>query len=109
MIEASREINGLISHQTRYYLSDLVLPAGRFNSAVRHHWGIENQLHWCLDMVFHEDRQRIRVGNGAENFATVRKMALQLLHRIADEESLKSRRKLAGWDDNYLLRILALI
>lgn len=108
MVEASREINGVISHQTRYYLSDLVLPAAHFNSAVRHHWGIENQLHWCLDMVFHEDQQRIRVGNGAENFATVRKMALQLLHRMDDKESLKSRRKLAGWDDNYLLKILTL-
>lgn len=108
MIEASREINGVMSHQTRYYLSDLVLPAGHFNSSVRHHWSIENQLHWCLDMVFHEDQQRIRVGNGAENFATVRKMALQLLHRMDDKESLKSRRKLAGWDDNYLLKILTL-
>lgn len=108
MVEASRQINGIISHQTRYYLSDLVLPAAHFNSVVRHHWGIENQLHWCLDMVFHEDQQRIRVGNGAENFATVRKMALQLLHRMDDKESLKSRRKLAGWDDNYLLKILTL-
>jgi predicted transposase YbfD/YdcC len=108
MIEASREINGVSTHQTRYYLSDLVLPAAHFNSAVRHHWGIENQLHWCLDMVFHEDQQRIRVGNGAENFATVRKMALQLLHRMDDKESLKSRRKLAGWDDNYLIKLLTL-
>lgn len=106
MIESSREINGIVRHQTRYYLSDLVLSAAHFNSAVRHHWGIENQLHWCLDMVFHEDQQRIRVGNGAENFATVRKMALQLLHRMDDKESLKSRRKLAGWDDNYLIKLL---
>ena len=57
-------------------------------------------------MVFHADQQRIRVGNGAENFATVRKMALQLLPRMDDKESLKSRRKLAGWDDQYLLKIL---
>ena len=83
-----------------------MLPAARFNSAVRHHWGVENQLHWCLDMVFHEDQQRIRAGNGAENFATVRKMALQLLHRVDDKESMKSRRKLAGWDEKYLFNIL---
>jgi len=57
-------------------------------------------------MVFHEDKQRIRVGNGAENFATVRKMALQLLHRVDDKESMKNRRKLAGWDEKYLLNIL---
>lgn len=108
LVEATREINGVISQQSRYYLSDLVLDAAAFNSAVRHHWGIENQLHWCLDMVFHEDQQRIRVGNGAENFATVRKLALQLLHRVDDKESMKSRRKLAGWDDKYLLNILTL-
>ena len=105
-VEASREINGVRSEQTRYYLSDLVLSAADFNAAVRHHWSIEKQLHWCLDMVFHEDRQRIRAGNGADNFATVRKMALQLLHRVDDKESLRSRRKLAGWDDSYLLNVL---
>ena len=109
MVEASREINGVSNQQTRYYLSNLVLPAANFNSSVRHHWGIENNLHWCLDMVFHEDQQRIRVGNGAENFATLRKLALQLLHRVDDKESMKSRRKSAGWDDKYLLNILTLI
>jgi hypothetical protein len=60
-------------------------------------------------MVFHKDQQRIWVGNGAEHFATLRKLALQLLHRIDDNESMKSRRKLAGWDDRYLLNILTLI
>ncbi|WP_293684365.1 ISAs1 family transposase, partial [Spirosoma sp. 48-14] len=94
LVEATREINGVISQQSRYYLSDLGLSPAAFNSAVRHHWGIENQLHWYLDMVFHEDQQRVRVGNGAENFATVRKLALQLLHRVDDKESMKSRRKL---------------
>lgn len=108
MIEAQREIDGVVSHQTRYYLSDTVLSASAFNKAVRHHWGIENQLHWCLDVAFLEDRQRIRLENGAENFATLRKLALQLLHRVEDKESLKSRRKLAGWDDNYLLNMLTL-
>lgn len=109
MIEARRDVNGHISEQTRYYLSDLVLSAASFNGLVRHHWSIENQLHWHLDMVFHEDRQRVREGNGAENFATVRKLALQTLHRVDDKESIKSRRKLAGWDNEYLLKVLAKI
>lgn len=109
MVEARREVNGQISEQTRYYVSDLVLSATGFNQAVRHHWSIENQLHWHLDMVFHEDQQRVREGNGAENFATLRKLALQALQRVEDKESIKSRRKLAGWDNNYLLKVLTAI
>lgn len=109
MVEARREMNGQISEQTRYYLSDLVLSAASFNQAVRHHWSIENQLHWHLDMVFHEDQQRVRTGNGAENFSTIRKLALQALHRVEDKESIKSRRKLAGWDNDYLLKVLTAI
>jgi predicted transposase YbfD/YdcC len=109
MIEARRDVNGQISEQTRYYLSDLALSAASFNRAVRHHWSIENQLHWHLDMTFHEDQQRVREGNGAENFATIRKLALQALHRVDDKESIKSRRKLAGWDNEYLLKVLTAI
>lgn len=60
-------------------------------------------------MVFHEDQQRVREGNGAENFATIRKLALQVLHRVEDKESIKSRRKLAGWDNDYLLKVLTAI
>lgn len=106
MIEAKRETEGKISEQTRYYLSDLALSPAAFNYHVRYHWSIENQLHWSLDMVFHEDQQRIRTGYGAENFATVRKLALRLLYRVDNGESIKSRRKSAGWDDNYLLQVL---
>lgn len=109
MVEAVREIGGQISQQMRYYLSDLVLSAAAFNSHVRHHWSIENQLHWHLEVAFHEDQQRVRTGNGAENFATVRKLALQALQRVDDKESIKSRRKLAGWDDGYLLKVLTTI
>ena len=106
MVEASRDINGQVSQRTRYYLSDLGLSFASFNQAVRHYWTIENQLHWHLDMVFGEDQQRVREGDGAENFATVRKLALQALHRVDDKESIKSRRKLAGWDNTYILKVL---
>lgn len=109
MIEASREVEGKVSEQTRFYLSDLAVTAQAFNQHVRQHWSIENQLHWSLDVVFLEDKQRVRVGNAAQNMATTRKLALQLLNRMNDKESLKSRRKMAGWDDHYLMEIVAKI
>ena len=80
-----------------------------FNHYIRNHWSIENNLHWQLDVTFREDLQRTRVGNAPENLAIVRKLALQLLNNLADKESIKSRRKLAGWNDQYLKQLLATI
>lgn len=108
MVVSSREVAGQVSQQTRYYLSDLALSAQAFNRYIRHHWGIENGLHWSLDVVFGEDRQRVRMGQAADNFATIRKLALQVLNRVDDKESIKNRRKRAGWDDNYMLNIVSL-
>ena len=106
LVEASREKHGQVGQQTRYYLSDLTLSPRAFNSHVRQHWGIENGLHWSLDVIFNEDRQRVRLGQGADNMATTRKLALQVLNRVEDKESIKNRRKRAGWDDNYLRLIV---
>jgi hypothetical protein len=64
-------------------------------------------LHWKLDVVFREDRQRTRLGNGPLNLATARKLALQALHQVQDANSTKNRRKMAGWDDEYLRAVLA--
>lgn len=108
MVEARREVDGKISEQTRYYLSDLSLSATGFNGYVRQHWSIENNLHWSLDVVFGEDRQRTRMGQAADNLSTTRKLALQVLNQMAGKESLKNRRKRAGWDDNYLLSVIGL-
>jgi predicted transposase YbfD/YdcC len=105
-IDSSRDIAGQLSHETRYYLSDLTSSGADFNRFVRHHWSIENRLHWKLDVVFGEDQQRVRLGNGATNMATARKMALQALNRLDDRESTKNRRKIAGWDNDYLETIL---
>ncbi|MGV3586271.1 MAG: transposase, partial [Adhaeribacter sp.] len=69
-------------------------------------WSIENRLHWRLDVIFREDNSRIRKGNAPQNMATARKIALQLLARVEYKESMKNRRKLAGWDDHYLLDVL---
>ena len=108
-VDASREINGRVTTQTRYYLSSLHAAAADFNGYVRRHWRIENRLHWQLDVVFREDRQRTRCDNGPLNLATARKLALQALTQATDAESTKNRRKMAGWDDEYLKIILALM
>ena len=106
MVEASREKDGQLEEQTRFYLSSLPATAAEFNRLIRPHWGIENNLHWMLDVVFREDQCRTRQGNAPENMATLRKIALQLLNQNTDKQSIKSRRKLAAWNDDYLLQLL---
>lgn len=93
----------------RYYISDMEATAKDFQKAIRSHWSIENKLHWTLDVAFGEDASRKRKGNAAQNFATLNKIALNLLK---NEKTLKlgvkSRRLKAGWDNNYLLKVLNL-
>ncbi len=106
MIEAEREKNGKVAQETRYYLSSLNESATEFNRLVRSHWSIENQLHWQLDVSFQEDQSRTRKNNAPENMSTLRKTALQALKQVKDKQSIKSRRKIAGWNDGYLIKIL---
>jgi len=106
MVESIREKAGKTTFEKRFYLTSLSLTAKEFNGFVRNHWSIENQLHWKLDVIFSEDLNRTRTGNAAENLSTTRKLALQLLNQAPDKESMKNKRKMAGWDDNYLLHIL---
>jgi predicted transposase YbfD/YdcC len=105
-IESHREKNGQTTVEHRLYLSSLEASAKFMLDLTRSHWGIENSLHWQLDVVFREDRQRIREGNGAQNMATLRKLALQLFHQAPDKESVKTRRKRAAWNDQYLITLL---
>jgi predicted transposase YbfD/YdcC len=107
IVESKREIKDKISFETRFYLSDLTLEPKEFNQYIRNHWSIENSLHWQLDVTFREDLQRTQTGNAPENLAIVRKLSLQLLNKINDKESIKSRRKLAGWNDQYLIKMLS--
>jgi len=107
IIESKREINDKISVETRFYLSDLALEPKAFNQYIRNHWSIENKLHWQLDVTFREDLQRTKTGNAPENLAIIRKLSLQLLNNVTDKESIKSRRKLAGWNDQYLTKLLS--
>ena len=101
--------NGKEDHstKTRFYISSAEFNAQEFGKCIRSHWSIENQLHWYLDVVFLEDRQRVREGNGPENMATTRKMALQLLMQHKTKgTSLKKLRKRATWNQNFLLEVL---
>lgn len=92
--------------ESRYYLSSLPGNAAEFAEAVRLHWGIENGLHWVLDVVFREDDARVRVGHAAENLALVRRLALQLLKQERRAKvGVKAKRLKAGWDEDYLLSV----
>jgi predicted transposase YbfD/YdcC len=111
MVEAERRLGAERSVQTRYYLLSRPLSAQAFGAVVRSHWGIENQVHWTLDMTFGEDQSRIRHGFAAENFVVLRHLALNLLRRQESKRrlSLKAKRLKAGWDDAYLLQVLRAI
>lgn len=106
-VEAERRLGAKHSVETRYYLLSTPLDAAAFGAAVRSHWGIENQVHWVLDMAFREDQSRIRAGHAAENVVVLRHLALNLLRHIpAKRLSIKAKRLKAGWDHAFLLQIL---
>ncbi|MEF2072791.1 ISAs1 family transposase, partial [Consotaella aegiceratis] len=91
---------------TRYFISSAALSAPKAAEAVRGHWAIENRLHWVLDVTFADDQSRLRKGHGAKNMAVVRHFALNLIRNATDKNSLKTRRKLAGWSTDYLAELL---
>ncbi len=106
-VEAERRSGEQLSRETRYYLLSRALSAGAFGAAVRSHWGIENQVHWVLDVTFGEDQSRVRARHAAENLAVLRYLALNLVRRLPKPRmSLKARRLAAGWDTDFLLQIL---
>ena len=106
MVETEVQRNGKIEREKRYYLSSAQLDAKTFARAVRDHWGIENRLHWVLDVVFHDDLARLRSGHGPENMAVVKHMAMNLVRKPKDRHSLKVRRKLANLNYHYLESLL---
>ncbi len=105
-VEAEVESGDRTTVSRRYYLCSAALDARAFARAVRAHWGVENCLHWVLDVVFHDDLARLRTGHGPENMAVVKHMALNLLNKTARTDSLKTRRKRAGWDEEYLQAVI---
>jgi predicted transposase YbfD/YdcC len=101
---------GQSSKDRRYYVSSLELGAQAFNTHIREHWHIENSMHWVLDVAFKEDDCRIRVGEGAQNFAVLRRMALNMIKndRLGLKIGVKGRRLCIGWDTKVLARLLGL-
>jgi len=108
MIQAERRLEGKIERETRYYISSLTSDAARLSQAVRSHWCVENALHWVLDLAFVEDTCRVRKDFAPENLAILRHIALNLLSQETSLKlGVKNKRLRAGWDEEYLLKILA--
>src|SRR5690606_31297384 len=105
-VRSRTELKDRCRTDTRYYISSASFTAEAAAQAVRGHWGIENRLHWVLDVVFGDDQARLRTGHGAKNMAVVRHFAINLVRTATDKKTLKLRRKLAGWDTRYLASIL---
>lgn len=100
--------NGYVGQDTRYYISSLRLPADQIATYVRGHWGIENQLHYMLDVFWGEDSSRKRVDNAAANFGTVLRIAHNLVKTHPEKISVKRKRKKADRTDSYREQILRL-
>ena len=108
IVVSYREQKDKWSTEVRYYLSSLKLDAKTFATCVRGHWGIENSLHWCLDVTFREDETRTRNRILADNLAWLRRFAISLLKQVDDKESIAMRRRKAGWNPDYLSKVLGL-
>jgi predicted transposase YbfD/YdcC len=106
-IRSTRCEKGKTSIENRYYISSLSLGADRLGEIIRLHWNIENKLHWHLDVSFNEDKSKIRAGNGAENFSLLKRCVLNLIKSDTTEKaSVTLKRRIAGWDPVYRLKLL---
>ncbi|VAW89993.1 Mobile element protein [hydrothermal vent metagenome] len=107
MVESQRTINKQTSVEYRCYIGSIENDAKLFGHTIRRHWGVENNLHWQLDMSFREDESRMRKGHSAENFVVMRHVALNLLKKDKSVKlGIKNKRLKAGWDESYLAKLL---
>jgi predicted transposase YbfD/YdcC len=107
VVESRRETGDKIEQETRFYITSLVLLAHLLGPIVRSHWAIENSLHWVMDMIFRDDECRIRTDHAPANFTTVKHMAQNLIRKAPGKDSLRLRRKVAAWDDDFLASLIA--
>ncbi|MGH7050367.1 MAG: ISAs1 family transposase, partial [Acetobacteraceae bacterium] len=103
----ARETPAKTTTETACYLLSTPMTPQRFGAAVRSHWAVENRLHWCLDVTVDEDQMRNRLGNGPQNLAVLRHMALNLVRKETSMGSLPKKLRRAAWSDSYPGRILA--
>jgi len=107
IVEATRETADKIEHETRLYVTSLALLANLLGPIVRSHWAVENSLHWVMDMVFRDDECRVRTDHAPANFTTIKHIAHNLLRKASGKDSLRLRRKVAAWDDDFLASLIA--
>jgi predicted transposase YbfD/YdcC len=107
MVESTREFGDKIEQETRFYITSLVWLAIQLGPAIRSHWAVENSLHWVMDMIFRDDECRIRTDHAPANFTTLRHMALNLIRKAPSKDSLRLKRKVAAWDDDFLASLIA--
>jgi predicted transposase YbfD/YdcC len=107
MVESTREIDAKIERETRFYITSLILLANLLGPILRSHWAVENSLHWVMDMIFRDDECRVRTEHAPANFTTVKHMAHNLIRMAPGKDSIRLRRKVAAWDDNFLATLIA--
>jgi predicted transposase YbfD/YdcC len=107
VVDSIREVDGKEERETRFYITSLLLSAAQIGLMIRDHWAIENSLHWVMDMVFRDDECRVRTDHAPANFTTIKHMAHNLLRRAPGKDSLRLRRKVAAWDDDFLASLIA--
>ena len=107
MVESTREIGDKIERETRFYITSLVWLANQIGPVIRSHWAVENSLHWVMDMVFRDDECRVRTDHAPANFTTIKHIAHNLIRRAPGKDSLRLKRKVAAWDDDFLASLVA--
>ena len=106
MVESTREIGDKIERETRFYITSLVWAASLLGPVIRSHWSVENSLHWVMDMIFRDDECRVRTDHAPANFTTIKHMAHNLIRKAPGKDSLRLKRKVAGWDDEFLASLI---
>jgi predicted transposase YbfD/YdcC len=106
VVDSTRETADKIERETRFYITSLMLAACLLGPIVRSHWAIENSLHWVLDMIFRDDECRVRTDHAPANFTTIKHMAHNLIRKDPQKASLRLKRKIAAWDDDFLVALI---